>query len=64
MRQQAHHRIGGHGFARAALADDAQDLAGGEVIADIVDRERPVGAGGQGQLQAADRQQRVGTGLI
>ena len=58
--QQPHHRERGHRLARAALADDAEDLAGGGGHRDVaqdrlaVDR-RPTGPRSRGRLTARPR---------
>ena len=55
--QQPHHRACGQGFARSALADDADDLAIRHCRRQVFDRVHPVRAGGQGDVQTADIQQ-------
>src|SRR5476649_2873638 len=55
-RQQPHDRAGGDRFARAAFAHDAQDLAGLEIEADVLDRVRAVRALGQRDAEVADFQ--------
>ena len=57
LRQQPHHRIGRHGFARPAFANDAEDLPRCEVKVDVLRGVEPVGPHGQSDRQVTDAKQ-------
>ncbi len=54
--EQAHHREGGDGFARARFPDDADDLARADAERDVIDSEGAVAAAGQSDAQPRDLQ--------
>ena len=58
VRQDAHDRIGRHALAAAALAHDAQHLAGIQVVGDTVDGPDLAGVGIEGGVQVLDLQDR------
>jgi hypothetical protein len=53
--QEAHQGLCAERFARSRLADDAEDLAGRQIEAEIVQGVGAVGAAGQAKSQVADR---------
>ena len=57
LRQQPHHRIGRHGFARPAFAHDAEDLPRGEVKVDVLRGIEPIRPHGQSDRQVTDAKQ-------
>ena len=64
LRQKAHRGVGRHRLARAALADDAEDLAGPQREADPVDGVGAVRAGRQGDGELLDDEDRLAGGVV
>ncbi len=58
--EELHHREGGDRLAGAALADDAQRLAGGERQRHALDGVHRAVAGGEGDLEVLDGEERAG----
>src|SRR5262249_44791829 len=58
--QEPHHRLRGHGFARSRLANHAQDLAGSDLEADVLDGMGAVGAARQTHREVSDGQNGCG----
>ena len=63
-RQQAHHRLGGHGLAGARFADHADDLARADREGDVLDGMGAVRAARQADREAVDGEDGRGVGHL
>ena len=64
LRQKAHHRLRGDGFTRPAFAHHADDFAGGDGEADVLNRVLAVAAVRQADGQVADFEDVSGHGAL